>query len=254
MNKKKPFSKTWGLIKNVFNFIVHTPKEYTLIKFKTNEERLEYNERIMQRIGISTNNFSILNIHKIGINAPVHYIFDELMHWNGDSTYWPNNIAKVDRIKNDLKKIRILPFGWKKYPFPFRKSFFGLKLIPLFKLKALKIKSDPDNFDSDNARYLLYQCSGGYPIGIFVMYARSSILELGETTDSQLILGVSFNFYGRKKWQEKRKLINALWEWIHNKVTANVLNRLKQLSEGRIKQFGENKLTRIQVDHKRNLR
>ena len=233
--------KVKGLIVNIYNFLLHNPKDNTLIKFKTTAERLEYNERIMQRIGINTNRFSVLNIHQIGINAPVHYIFDELMHWSGDSTYWPNYIAKVDRIKNDLKKIRILPFGWKKYPFPFRKSFFGLRLIPLFKLKALKIKSNPDIFDSDNARYLLYQCSGGYPIGIFAMYARSSIREMGETTDSQLIVGVSFNFYGKKKWQEKRKLINTLWEWLHNRVTANVLNRLKNLSEGRITQLEENK-------------
>ena len=236
----KASSNSNGLIKDIGNYILHNPKNDTLIKFNTPEERLEYNERIMQRIGINTNRFSVLNIHKIGINAPVHYIFDELMRWNGDSTYWPNSIAKVDRIKNDLKKIRILPFGWKKYPFPFSKSFFGLRLIPLFKLKALEIKSDPDTFDSDNARYLLYQCSGGYPIGIFAMYARSSIREMGETTDSQLIVGVSFNFYGRKKWQEKRKLINSLWELLHNRVTANVLNRLKLLSEGRITQLEEN--------------
>ena len=228
-----------GLIANTYDFLLHNPRNNTLIKFKTIEERLEYNERIMQRIGMNTNNFSVLNIHKIGINAPVHYIFDELMRWSGDSTYWPNYIAKVDRIKNNLKKIRILPFGWKKYPFPFRKSFFGLKLIPLFKLKALKIKSDPDTFDSDNARYLLYQCSGGYPIGIFAMYARSSIEEMGETTDSQLIVGVSFNFYGKKQWHKKRKLINILWEMLHNRVTANVLNRLKHLSEKRVTEFDE---------------
>lgn len=241
MRINRTLLKVKGLIVNIYNFLLHNPKDNTLIKFKTTAERLEYNERIMQRIGINTNRFSVLNIHQIGINAPVHYIFDELMHWSGDSTYWPNYIAKVDRIKNDLKKIRILPFGWKKYPFPFRKSFFGLRLIPLFKLKALKIKSNPDIFDSDNARYLLYQCSGGYPIGIFAMYARSSIREMGETTDSQLIVGVSFNFYGKKKWQEKRKLINTLWEWLHNRVTANVLNRLKNLSEGRITQLEENK-------------
>lgn len=239
MSINKSISRTKGLIGNIYNFLLHNPRNSTLIKFKTFEERLEYNERIMQRIGMNTNNFSVLNIHKIGINAPVHYIFDELMRWSGDCTYWPNYIAKVDRIKNDLKKIRILPFGWKNYPFPFRNSFFGLKLIPLFKLKALKIKSDPDTFDSDNARYLLYQCSGGYPIGLFAMYVRSSIKEMGETTHSQLIVGVSFNFYGRKQWHKKRKLINILWERLHNRVTANVLNRIKLLSEERVTAFDE---------------
>lgn len=230
----KLLSYTKGLLKNVYNFVLHSPKQQTLIKFKKIEERLEYNERIMQRIGMNTNNFSVLNIHKIGINAPVHYIFDELKRWNGDSTFWPNYIAKVDRIENNLEHIRILPFGWQKYPFSFMKSFFGIRLIPLFLLNALRIKSTPDSYDSDNARYLLYQCSGGYPIGIFAMYTRSSIPSMGETTTSQLIVGVSFNFYGRKNWHKKRKLINRLWEWIHNRVTANVLNRLKHLSEDRI--------------------
>lgn len=234
----KPLSKIMGLIKNIYNFILHNPKDQTLIKFKTAEERLEYNQRIMQRIGMNTNNFSVLNVHKIAIDAPVHYIFDELMHWSGESSYWPNYIAKVDRIENDLEHIRILPFGWKKYPFNFMKSFFGLRLIPLFLLTAIRIRSVPDE-NNDNARYLLYQCTGGYPIGIFVMYVRSSIPEMGESKASQLILAVSFNFYGKKKWQEKWKLINILWEWIHNRVTSNVLQRLKQLSENRIIQLQE---------------
>lgn len=237
MRVKGPPQKSTNLFTDIAHFLFHRPSQNTLIRFATVEERLEYNQRIMQRIGMNTNNFSVLNIHQIGIDAPVHYIFDELARWNGDCSFWPNQLAKVDRIKNDLKKIRILPFGWKRYPFPFRKSFFGLKLIPLFKLKALRIKNNPDSFDSDNARYLLYQCSGGYPIGIFAMYVRSSIAEMGESNTSQLIVGVSFNFYGRKNWHKNRKLINKLWEWVHNRVTSNVLYRLKQLSEYRIIQI-----------------
>ena len=233
-------TKSAGIFHNFISYIAKTPKEETLIRFKTKEERLEYNQRIMQRIGMNTNNFSVLNVHQIAIDAPVHDIFDELMHWNGDSTYWPNYLAKVDRIENKLERIRILPFGWKKYPFSFMKSFFGLRLIPLFLLTAIRIKSVPDE-NNDNARYLLYQCTGGYPIGIFAMYVRSTIPEIGESKASQLIVGVSFNFYGKKKWQEKRKLINILWEWIHNRVTSNVLQRLKQLSEYRIIQIQEAK-------------
>jgi len=242
MKFKKPPSTSKGLITDILYFLLHKPEHYTLIKFKSAEERYDYNQRIMQRLGIETKRFSVLNIHKIGIDAPVSYIFNELLQWNGDSTCWPNYIAKVDRIKNDLKNIRILPFGWKKYPFSFMNSFFGLRLIPLFLLKAIRFKSTPDTFDFDNARYLLYKCSGGYPIGIFAMYVRSSIPELGETSKSQLIFGVSFNFYGRKKWHEKRKLVNTMWELCHNRVTANVLNRIKHLSEWRITHIKNNKL------------
>ena len=242
MSFKKPPSRSKGLITDILYFLLHKPEHDTLIKFNSEEERHDYNQRVMQRIGIDTNRYSVLNLHKIGIEAPVSYIFNELLQWNGDSTCWPNHMAKVDRIENDLEHIRILPFGWKKYPFKFMKSLFGLKIIPLFFLNAIRIKSNPDNFDFDNARYLLYKCSGGYPIGIFTMYVRSSIPELGEVTKSQLIFGVSFNFYGDEKWQERRKLINLIWELLHNRVTANVLNRIKQLGEWRIANIKDNKL------------
>lgn len=180
----------------------------------------------MQRIGIDSNQYSVLNIHKIGIDAPVSYVFKELLNWDGDSTCWPNHLAKVDRIDDNLGNIRILPLGINR--------LLGVKMTPLFLLKALRIKQVPDAFDFDNARYLLYECSGGYPIGIYTMYVRSSIAEMGETAQSQLILAVGFNFYGKKDWQNKRRLINAIWESVHNRVTSNVLGRLKQLCEWRI--------------------
>jgi hypothetical protein len=229
-----PPSGSKGLLTDVIYFLLHRPKQPTLIKFDSTEERDNYNQRVMQRTGIDPNRYSILNIHKIGVEAPVSYVFNELLQWNGDSTCWPNHIAKVDRIENDLKRIRIEPFGWKKYPFKFMKSFFGLKIIPLFLLNAIQIKSVPDTFDFDNARYLLYECSGGYPIGIYIMYVRSSIPAMGEVAQSQLIFAVGFNFYGKEDWQRRRKLVNKIWESIHNRVTANVLNRIKQLGEWRL--------------------
>lgn len=232
MSTNIPPSQSKTLFSNTIKFILHTPAIETLVTFTSDEERLEYSQRIMQRINIDPNEYSVLNIHKIGVQAPVSYVFDELLQWNGDSTCWPNQIARVDRIENDLGNIRILPFGWKKYPFSL-KSIFGIKLIPLFNLNAIEIKSQPDSFDFDNARYLLYKCSGGYPIGIFAMYVRSSLRELGEKGQSQLFFGVGFNFYGDKNWKNKRKLINKIWEIVHNRVTANVLNRIKQLSEWR---------------------
>jgi hypothetical protein len=229
-----PPIRSKGLISDVINFLLHKPKEATLIKYNSIEERDNYNSRFMQRTGIDPIRYSILNIHKIGVKAPVSYVFNELLQWNGDSTCWPNHIAKVDRIENDLKRIRIQPFGWKKYPFKFMKSFFGFKMIPLFLLNAIRIKKVPDNFDFDNARYLLFECSGGYPIGIYIMYVRSSIPSMGEVAQSQLIFAVSFNFYGKEDWQRRRKLVNKIWESVHNRVTANVLNRIKQLGEWRI--------------------
>ena len=72
------------------------------------------------------------------------------------------------------------------------------------------------------------------------MYTRSSIRSMGEKTNSQLIFGVGFNFYGNENWQDKRKLVNKIWELVHNRVTANVLNRIKLLSEWRVANVQKN--------------
>ncbi len=236
-NKKLvPPSRSAGLFSDFSNFLWKKPKIKTLIKFTSTEKREEYNQRILQRVGKGVDRYSILNVNQIGIEAPVSYVFNELLNWNGDSTCWPNHIAKVERIGESIEKIRILPFGWKKYPFGFKKNFFGISFIPLFHLNSIRIKRFPDAFDFDNARYLLYRCSGGYPIGIFLMYVRSSIADMGETEQSQLFFSVGFNFYGKES-KSNRSIVNRIWEGIHNRVTANVLNRIKQLSEWRIEKM-----------------
>jgi len=231
-----PPSKSKGLLTDFRYFLWNKPEIQTLIRFNSEEKRDEYNQRIMQRVGEGVDRYSILNVHQIGIEAPVSYVFNELLNWNGDSTCWPNHIAKVERIDEDIEKIRILPFGWKKYLFGFQKSFFGLSFIPLFSLNSIRIKRFPDAFDFDNARYLLYKCSGGYPIGIFLMYVRSSIADMGEIEQSQLFFSVGFNFYG-KEYKSKGSFVNKIWEGIHNRVTSNVLNRIKQLSEWRLEKM-----------------
>jgi len=230
----KPPEISKGILSDIQYYFIHKPEHPTLIQFESEEERYDYSQRIMQRIGIDTNQYSVLNINKIGIDAPVSQIFNELLRFRGNPSCWPNHIAKVDRIDNHLEHVRILPFGWKRYPFKFMKSFLGLPIIPLFLLNSIEIKSVPDPNDTDNARYFLYDCSGGYPIGILAIYIRSSVPEMGETEKSQLIFGVGFNFFGKHNWQDRRKLVSHVWEWVHNRVTANVLNRIKQLSEWRV--------------------
>lgn len=228
----KPPRKSNGLLADIWFFFIRRPRPATLLRFKSKEDRLNYNARIMQRLGIKPDDYTILNVHHIGVNTPPSYVFDELLKWSGDSTCWPNHIAKVDRIDDRLEEIRILPFGWSRYPLGL-KSLFGFNLIPLFLLNSIRFKTVPDSFDFDNARYLLYECSGGYPIGIFSMYVRSSIPEMGEKEPSQLFIMVGFNFYGRREWA-KKKLLNWIWEAVHNRVTRNVLHRFKLLCEWRL--------------------
>jgi len=227
-------SRNW--LTDIWHFFLKRPEIPTLIHFDTDEERENYSQRIMQRLGIDTNRFVILNIHKIGINLPVKYVFDELMKWDGDATCWPNNLARVERIDGRLDRIRLYPFGWRRYPFGLKNGIFSFKFIPLFNLTARRIQATPDPDEMDNARYLLYDCSGGYPIGIFAMYGRSPIAAQGEVEPAQVFLVVGFNFYGRQDWSRK-KLVHGIWEGIHNRVTAHVLNRFKQLCEWRFHQI-----------------
>jgi hypothetical protein len=185
---------------------------------------------------MDASHYSVLNVHKIGIDAPVNYIFDELLNWDGDSTCWPNHIAKVDRMDGSINNIQILPFGWSNYPFGIKKMPYGYDFIPLFNLAAVKVQSVPDYIEADNARYILFKCSGGYPIGFFSMYVRSSIEQQNEKESSQLFFAVGFDFFGRKNLA-KRHLLVRIWEIIHNRVGRNVLNRFKELAEWRFEKI-----------------
>jgi hypothetical protein len=233
---KVPPNRSRGVFSDICSFLMHRPAIPTLIEFNSDEERENYSKRIMQRLGIDVEKYVILNIHKIGICTPAKYVFEELLEWNGDSTCWPNNIAAVERVDGSLEHIHIYLFGWKKYPPFFKKGIFGLKYIPLFDLDAIKFKHLPDPSDFDSARYLLYRCSGGYPIGIFAIYVRSSIAPQGEKEQTQMFMVVGFNFYGREDWS-RYGIIHKTWERVHNRVTANIINRFKQLCEWRFQKI-----------------
>ena len=99
-------------------------------------------------------------------------------------------------------------------------------------MKAIRILRTPTSADYDNARYLLYECTGGYPIGIFSMFVRSSIPGELETGQSQLFMAVGFDFYGRKS-KYKHNPVNMIWEMVHNRASVNIMNRFKQLCEWR---------------------
>ncbi len=234
----KPPSRSRNALSDIYYFLLKRPKAKTRIRFRNKAQRQNYNERILQRFGIETEKYSVLNIHQIGVDTPVSYMFNELLNWDGDSTCWPNHIAKVDRIDDKLEDIQILLFGKNKHPFGLDRLLRWTKLIPLFKLQARNFKKTPDGFDFDNARYLMYDCSGGYPIGIFIMYVRSPIADMGEVLPTQLFFIVGFNFYGRRNFDPIR-LYHNVWEGVHNRVTTHVLNRMKQLGEWRLEYIRE---------------
>jgi hypothetical protein len=212
------------------SYFLNRPSVPTLIEFTNSEERENYTKRILQRIDIGVTEYAVLNIHQIGIEIPVRYVYEELLKWDEKSLYWPNRLAKVERVDKQLENIRIFLFGLKKILLSSKKKIPNLNFKPLFKLKAIKIQNTPEPSDTDNARYLLYDCSGGYPIGILLIYVRSLIAEQGEIEQTQLFFTVAFDFFGKKGWFYTH-VIYKIWEIIHNRVTGNMLNRIKQLFE-----------------------
>jgi hypothetical protein len=229
----KPDLKKPAPSKNVFtdilHYLLHKPGIKTLVRHTDSSSREEISKSVMQRTGVDVGNYRMLNLHRIGINAPASYIFEELLKWDGDSICWPNHIARVNLQDEDLEHIKIFMFGWKLrilriYPFH------------LFDLNAIRIQKLPSHAD-DNARYLLYECKGGYPIGVFSIYVRSSISDRREKEISQLFMLVSFNFYGRKR--KRLNILNRSWEAIHNRATSNIMIRFKQLCEWKFEEFSK---------------
>lgn len=233
---KAPPEKSTGIIGDIRNFLLNRPAIKTLIKFNSEAERELYQQSIAQRHSIDVDKYKVLNIHRIGIEVPASFVFNELLKWNGDSSCWPNHIARVTLQDGKLDRIQVNLFGRTKSIFGAKGGILGFRLSHLFDLKAIKIQKFPEPFDVDNARYLLYKCSGGYPIGVFSMYVRTSIPERGEKEMSQLFIMVGFNFYGKKNLS-RLNILKYFWEGIHNRVSGNVANRFKQLCEWRFEKF-----------------
>lgn len=223
-----------GILADIRDYLIHRPAVPTRVEFTSRSEREDYSSRIMQRLDISVEGYAILNIHRIGVGAPVTFVFEQLQTWSATAPWWPNSIAKLESRDRSLKRLRVYFLGRKRHLFGLKFPFFGLNVIPLFKMNVMTVRAVPEPLDVDNARYMLYRCSGGYPVGIVVVYVRSPIAGQRETDQTQVFFAVGFNFYGKENWPENH-LINTIWETIHNRVTANVLHRFKDECETRFR-------------------
>jgi hypothetical protein len=213
-------------------YFLSSPKITTLVEHRSPTEKENYRQRILHRIGVPVSDYSVLNIHRIGIDVPVKFVFEELLLWDDNSNYWPNQLARVKRINGSLEKILIYTLGIEKINLKGLLSK-GFKIKPLFNMTALKFQNTPSPSDTDNSRFLLYECRGGYPIGIYTIFVRGPIAEQNEKEKTQLFSLVAFNFYGKKNWFYSN-LINPIWEKIHNRATSNILNRMKTEFESKI--------------------
>ena len=232
-----------SVLSDLWDFVLRGPGEPTLVDSRSPEARENYTQRILQRLDVSVGEYAILNIHRITVGAPVTFVFDELQRWDKTSSWWPNRLAALERVGGRLEHIRVFFLGRRKHPFGLEIRLFGFNVIPLFELHARRIREVPGPLDCDNARYLLFDCRGGYPAGILAGYVRSSIADQAELGLTQFFFAVGFDFYGKDRWRDKH-IMNRIWEMIHNRVTANVLNRFKRDCEARFQRVltGEHRL------------
>lgn len=228
---ERPYEKSNSIFSDLRYFFLNKPEKDTLIKFYSESDRIRYNHLIYDRSGIEVEKYKMLNIHQIGIDTPVDFLFDELMKWNSETCWWPNHIAKVHTLDEKLSHINVYLFGKINFNPRKKKQDPEFHLLRLFNLNLIKKKQGfTVNTNDNDDHYLLYNCSGGYPIGIFCLFVRNSIPERNETCISQLFIMVSFDFYGIKSLS-KIKFITKPWEAIHNRVTANSLTRIKDYCE-----------------------
>jgi hypothetical protein len=64
---------------------------------------------------------------------------------------------------------------------------------------------------------------------ILAVYVRSAIGAPGGD-EAQVFFVVSLDSCGWRSWPAVR-FVTPIWEWIHNRATADMLNRLKDLCE-----------------------
>ena len=62
-----PPEKSTGLFSDMRHFLLHRPSIPTSIVATSHGEREDYTHRIRQRIGVCVADYSVLNIHRIGI-------------------------------------------------------------------------------------------------------------------------------------------------------------------------------------------
>lgn len=211
-------------------FVLRRPPRQTRIPVTTRAERDSYDHRILERLGLSVHDYSVLNIHRIGIAAPIDVVWRALSEWQPSGGYWPNHLAEAVLRRNLPNHIEIFLLGRRTSLFGLRNGFLGLNFIPLFHMDILKRQAVPSPEDPDRTRYLIYSCSGGYPMGVFSIYVRSPIATEEEHDPAQLIVIVSFDFFGWKNWLGTF-VVRPIWESVHNRVTANWLNRFKRHCE-----------------------
>jgi hypothetical protein len=217
-------------LSDVLNFVVHRPSIPTQVSMESDTWREDYTRRIAERTGVDVSVYSILNIHRIGIEAPVETVFDEVERWEGGSACWPDHLATIEELPGEQGGFRVVLLG-RASVMRWLRSRLGSEFGTLFVAKVAEARRVPDSRDTESARFFLWNCSGGYPIGVFSIFARSRIAGRGEVEPTHLFFAVGFNPYGIRTLGRIGWPFRATWQLIHDRVTSNVLNRFKRICE-----------------------
>lgn len=132
------------LLSDIRRFVFHRPTIPTLMESKSDAVREDRERRIRQRLGLSVSEYAILNIHKIGIAAPASYVFEELLDWDAVLRCWPGHLATLERVNEGLEHLHVYLLGRKKRFPGLKYDLFGLNIVPLFAMKAIKAQRVPD--------------------------------------------------------------------------------------------------------------
>jgi hypothetical protein len=219
-----------SVLSDIRNFIFHRPAIPTQVAAESDSWREDYTRRIAERTGVDVSVFSILNIHRIGIDAAVETVFDEVERWEGGSACWPDHLATIEQTPGEQDGFRVVLLG-RSGPMRWLRRRLGPEFGTLFVATVSEARRLPDLQDTENARFFLWNCSGGYPIGVFSIFARSRIAERREIERTHLFFAVGFNPYGSWTLGRIGGPLRSAWQFVHDRVTSNVLNRFKGLCE-----------------------
>jgi hypothetical protein len=96
---------------DLLTYFVQRPPVPTLVRFSNPVQRDDYLARIRQRVGLGVERFAILNVHRIGIDAPLMLVWQKSLEWGPDSTYWPMRIAPMERPDGSNHWLEVYLFG-----------------------------------------------------------------------------------------------------------------------------------------------
>jgi hypothetical protein len=219
-----------SVLSDIRNFVIHRPAIPTQVAVESDTWREDYTRRIAERTGVDVSVYSILNIHRIGIDATIETVFEEVERWEGGSACWPDYLATIEQTPGEQDGFRVVLFG-RSGAMRWLRRRLGPDFGTLFVATVSEARRIPHLQDTENARFFLWNCSGGYPIGVFSILARSRIADRGEIEPTHLFFAVGFNPYGSWTLGRIGGPFRSAWQFAHDRVTSNVLNRFKGLCE-----------------------